>query len=56
MAFEAGAFVEEAVEVEEAFGVGGGGMGEGGDYFVTVDGRWCGLGLRGWEGEEQGDG
>ena len=58
LAFEAGAFVEEAVEVEEAFGVGGGGVGEGGDDFVAVDGglrlgRGGGRGEQG-EGEEQG--
>jgi len=53
VALEAGAFVEEAVEVEEAFGVGGGGVGEGGDDFVAVDGSLCGG--RG-EGDEQGEG
>ena len=55
VALEAGAFVEEAVEVEEAFGVGGGGVGEGGDDFVAVDGGG-GLGRRGGRGEEQGEG
>ena len=38
LAFEAGAFVEAAVEVEEAFGVEGGRVGEGGYDRVAVDG------------------
>ena len=48
VAFEAGTFVEPAVKVEEAFSVAGGGVGEGGDDFVAVDGRGC----LGGEGEE----
>jgi len=53
VALEAGAFVEEAVEVEEAFGIGGRGVREGSDDFVAVDGGLC------WgrvEGDEEGEG
>ena len=50
VAFEAGAFVETAVEEEEAFGVAGGGVGKGGYDAVTVD-RWGGPG---GEGEKDG--
>ena len=46
VAFEAGALVEEAVEVEEAFGVVLGGVGVFGDDFVGVDGG-CGEGGEG---------
>ena len=53
VALEARAFVEKAVEVEEAFGVGGGGVGEGGDDFVAVDGSLCGGRV---ERDEQGEG
>ncbi len=54
VAGEAGALVEEAVEVEEAFGVVGGGMGVGVDDAVAED--WCGVGGCGEEGGAQGEG
>ena len=52
VAFAAGALVEEAVFVEEAFGVVLGGVRVFGDDFVGVDGGG-GEGGRGSEGEEE---
>ena len=51
VAGQAGAFVEVTVAKEEAFGVAGGRVREGGDDLVAVDG---GLGVKG-QGEQQAE-